>query len=511
MKERSVIDEKYVANCSTWSDIYEHLPVLARYGGKCKHITEMGVRSVVSSYAFAHALKDTQDNKLVQVDLETNSNVDIFNVECTKEGVNVVFYKDSSLTCPIENTDLLFIDTWHVYGHLKRELERWNTYVAKYIIMHDTTVDEWIGESIRCSFDIQLQSEKTGIPSEEIARGLWPAIDEFLNSHPEWKLRERYFNNNGLTVLERISNDNLHAEPIVEKKAFPIGFAIPKCKIRIDVADKLKTYGHVIPGNLSTYIFDNEQSYYDDYATSVFGHTKQKGGWDCLRHYEILANGCIPYFENIENCPTSIMTFLPKDTIKAAMKDIQPLDESTLTDKHDLIMKYSSELLEYTRNNLTTEKMASYILNITGNSDAKTVLYLSQDLYPDYLRCLMLHGFKDIFKTNCHDVPRINHLYTDCTYTSTLYGRGFSYTALLDPVEFRDPRNDTNIDEDIRNKKYDVVVYGSIHKEMPYCDLVTQTYSKDKIIMLCGEDSHECVIGKTFIRQGYNVFIRELE
>jgi hypothetical protein len=92
-----------------------------------------------------------------------------------------------------------------------------------------------------------------------------------------------------------------------------------------------------------------------------------------------------------------------------------------------------------------------------------------------------------------------------------LYGGGFSYSAILDPVEYRDPSNDNTLIEDIRNKKYDVVVYGSLHRGLRYLELVQQTYSKDKIILLCGEDSHGCVVGEPFIRQGYNVFIRELE
>jgi hypothetical protein len=45
---------------------------------------------------------------------------------------------------------------------------------------------------------------ESGLSREEIERGLWPAVEEFLALHPEWKLKERYTNNNGLTVLERI-------------------------------------------------------------------------------------------------------------------------------------------------------------------------------------------------------------------------------------------------------------------------------------------------------------------
>jgi hypothetical protein len=164
----------------------------------------MGVSSVVSSYAFAHGLKNKNINKLVHVDVNWHDNHTTFKNECDNENINVVFHQASSLECPLEKTDLLFIDTWHVYGQLKRELERWNSHVTKYIIMHDTTVDEWAGETIRQKWNPKEQSEKTGIPIHEITKGLWPAIREFLASHPEWTMRERYNNNNGLTILERV-------------------------------------------------------------------------------------------------------------------------------------------------------------------------------------------------------------------------------------------------------------------------------------------------------------------
>jgi hypothetical protein len=143
-------------------------------------------------------------NKLVQVDLNNHANIVQFGRECAAEDVNVVFYEQSDLDCPMEKTDLLFIDTWHVYGHLKRELARWNTNVSKYIIMHDTTVDEWQGETIRCCMNAKAQSIASGIPLDEINKGLWPAVEEFLKEHSEWVLHERFTNNNGLTILKRV-------------------------------------------------------------------------------------------------------------------------------------------------------------------------------------------------------------------------------------------------------------------------------------------------------------------
>lgn len=199
-----MISIKYSEHCSKYSDIYEHLPILKEYASKCEHITECGVRSVVSSYAFAEGLKGKPNNKLIQVDLDKSGNVTVFQNECKAEGINTIFYEQSDLECPLEETDLLFIDTWHIYGHLKRELARWHIYAKKYIIMHDTTVDEWEGETIRMRMNAEQQSKDSGYSIEEINKGIWPAVEEFLQGHPEWTIEKRYINNNGLTILARV-------------------------------------------------------------------------------------------------------------------------------------------------------------------------------------------------------------------------------------------------------------------------------------------------------------------
>jgi hypothetical protein len=83
----------------------------------------------------------------------------------------------------IEPTDMLFIDTWHVYEQLKEELRLHADKVRKYIVLHDTTTYGQLGET-------------------EGHAGLWPAVEEFL-SEGMFRLRQRYENNNGLTILER--------------------------------------------------------------------------------------------------------------------------------------------------------------------------------------------------------------------------------------------------------------------------------------------------------------------
>lgn len=199
----SLLRSRYEAKCRIPCDINEHLPTLLKYAQKCDSITECGVCNIVSSYAFATGLLGNPNGVFAMVDPYRSYNIDMFTDMCEREGIRVKYFQESDLTCPCEDTDLLFIDTWHVYAQLKRELAHWHSHVKKYIIMHDTTVDEWYGESIRGNHDIVRQSRESGFPPEEIAKGLWPAITEFLRDHPEWKIEERFTNNNGLTVLSR--------------------------------------------------------------------------------------------------------------------------------------------------------------------------------------------------------------------------------------------------------------------------------------------------------------------
>ena len=189
------------------SDINEHLPTLYTYATECETILETGVRGCVSSWALVYGLlNNNSDNKAIILNDIFPCNIDEL-LDGTKDLPIIVQYKwinNLQLEIPY-NVDLTFIDTWHVYGQLKRELDKFSKITDKYIIMHDTTVDEWEGESIRMRCDIDAQVKFSGFPRDEITRGLWPAISEFLSVHPEWVLHERFTNNNGLTILKRVS------------------------------------------------------------------------------------------------------------------------------------------------------------------------------------------------------------------------------------------------------------------------------------------------------------------
>ena len=101
-----------------------------------------------------------------------------------------------------------------------------------------------------------------------------------------------------------------------QKNLLPIQFAIPADKVLKDVNTKPKNLlAPLIPGKSSTYIYTNEVDYYRMYQESIFALTYKKGGWDTLRHYEILMNGCLPIFLDIQNCPINTLKNLPKKEI----------------------------------------------------------------------------------------------------------------------------------------------------------------------------------------------------
>ena len=110
-----------------------------------------------------------------------------------------------------------------------------------------------------------------------------------------------------------------------QKNVFPISLSIPTCKVTKDKNyNKQKYYGTCNPFDRSTYVFTNEVDYYKDYNVSLFGITSKKAGWDCLRHYEILANHCMPMFVDINHCPKNTMTEFPKTLCQSAFKWMDP-------------------------------------------------------------------------------------------------------------------------------------------------------------------------------------------
>jgi hypothetical protein len=181
---------------TTPSDINEHIPTLIEYASECETITEMGVRAITSTWAFLGAAP----KRLISYDIENPSkwgaDINMVYDVAKQYGLNYEFRKENVLKLDIEETDLLFLDTWHAYCQLKAELDTHSSKAKKYIIMHDTTSYEFRDEP--------LTSENAWEGAPPTGKGLWAAVTEFLESTDEWVLHKRYTNNNGLTILKRV-------------------------------------------------------------------------------------------------------------------------------------------------------------------------------------------------------------------------------------------------------------------------------------------------------------------
>ena len=200
---------KYFTLKTKPSDINEHLKTLYKYSKDCQSIFETGVRGVVSSWALLYGLSknNSTTKKILLNDIE-KVNVESISKIAKKKNIDLHFIQKNNLELEINsefNFDLTFIDTLHVYGQLKRELEKFSPVTKKYIILHDTTVDGEFGEVNRLNFDINEIYKETKISKDELLIGLWPAVEEFVANNKNWIIKKRYTNNNGLTVLKRIN------------------------------------------------------------------------------------------------------------------------------------------------------------------------------------------------------------------------------------------------------------------------------------------------------------------
>jgi len=285
---------------------------------------------------------------------------------------------------------------------------------------------------------------------------------------------------------------------------YPISFSIPRELVVDSVPEKTQILATCIPGRIDTYVFTKESEYYDDYRKSMFALTTKKAGWDCYRHYEILGSGCVPVFPGLKNCPSLTMTTFPRSLVLQANESISKHPEH--------YNEWAGKLLEYTKANLTTDKVARNILDVCGKPvEGTRVLFLSDStgFRNNYLRCLTLHGFKTLLGSNCHDYPRVDHLYKNFEDAESLWGRGFGCSKLLD-VESRDESRDSTIEEDIRNRYYNLIVYGNIHLSTPLREIVDQYYPPSSIVLLCGDDIHEECPLFQYAPQGYRCFMREI-
>ena len=117
-------------------------------------------------------------------------------------------------------------------------------------------------------------------------------------------------------IANQFSNSFKRELVFEEDGVYPTGYGIPEDIIMdIDYSGKTQLHQKSYPkfakfenpidlgGGKDHHIYNNENEYFKDLSKSWFGLTCKKGGWDTLRHYEILSAGTLLLFRDYENKP----------------------------------------------------------------------------------------------------------------------------------------------------------------------------------------------------------------
>jgi len=307
---------------------------------------------------------------------------------------------------------------------------------------------------------------------------------------------------------------------------FPLSYSIPAEVIVPYVPFKTT---HTAEHN---YQFDDVAPYMENYRKAFFGHTSLKCGWDCMRHYEILSQGTITEFTNLEGLPAKTMTNFPKARVFYLNTKYYSLTfDEILKCSSSVVYDDLDSLLCYTRDNLTTESAARYVLRKSGHADAKRILYLSNaDKSGNYMVEMLAHGFSRITEGTADMWPDFEERYDNYPVepTKKLYGKGFNYTRFL-PAAWRRAPTAELIQQRIKEKYYDVIVHcTSEQSDLQYPFLTGEGNAKEyydlsDIVLICGNDcdnywspekqwyirdSHDCPI--KCLADKAPIFIREL-
>mmetsp|Transcript_122560 Transcript_122560/g.391818 ORF Transcript_122560/g.391818 Transcript_122560/m.391818 type:complete len:875 (-) Transcript_122560:122-2746(-) len=334
---------------------------------------------------------------------------------------------------------------------------------------------------------------------------------------------------------------------------FPISFSIPKERILSHIPEKT---AFALNDSQRSFTYKNyqfgplqEEDYHRNMQRHRFCDTRKKGGHDCLRHYEILANGCVPVLFGLEHFPQSIMTTLPRPLLWRARElfDMpwanteggpgEPPDAAGPRAYEEL----AQSLLDYTAKHLSTEATARYLLDTLNIPvEGSKVLFLpcmAIDPFPSYLASSVFHGLHSLLGDNVVDFPEYQYAYqlSDSAeeehVKGNLWGQGYT-------LGFKLPRrpylNRANISQRIRNREFDLVIFARMSPYEPcnfgypfgeagaavpqFFEDVYGHFPRERVALLYGDDSglDDAVIRTHVARMGALhrgigfVFMREL-
>jgi hypothetical protein len=157
----------------------------------------------------------------------------------------------------------------------------------------------------------------------------------------------------------------------------PLAFSVPD--------DLIVSHGHEKDRDFATHIVDPEvaarlpggtlghkatfaaeDDYYADLRRARFGVTTKRGGWDCMRHYEIAASGTVPCFRRLEDKPqrcaphgldrTNCISYRDADDLFRIVRGLSDSDYTSLQEG----------ALTWARHNSTTSRAREFLRHFSA-------------------------------------------------------------------------------------------------------------------------------------------------
>lgn len=137
----TLAEEKYQELLKTPSDVNGHFETIRKYVSEGDIVVELGVRECVSTWA----LLANKPGQIISCDVirPQQKNLDLVGKAAKEIGTGFSFWHGESTNLEIfPYTDIVFIDTLHLYSQIIKELWRFSERTRKYIIFHDSIIPE---------------------------------------------------------------------------------------------------------------------------------------------------------------------------------------------------------------------------------------------------------------------------------------------------------------------------------------------------------------------------------
>ena len=240
----------------------------------------------------------------------------------------------------------------------------------------------------------------------------------------------------------------------------------------------------------------NPENFYKELENSRFILiSKIENGLDDPIFYEALSKGCIPLF--INNIPEKSCIFLPKEFINSVKKvegvNIGWIDENKFSIEG--FNKISEHLLDYTKNYLTTESIANYLINISDKEVNSVLFFANAHSDSDFLlQQSLLHGLKSkLGSSNVIDYPKEISLYNEINKDKQIR-LGLPYYNTINEENTSRGR----INKRIENREFDLIIIMGIFTEKDrnrlnldngdflFKNEITSYYEKSEIFFIDG-------------------------